>query len=97
MEENAALILFSGIETHVSADEYAPFEANRNFLSDGTAGGGGVLPHERRNTILRKIIFYKRGAFGGEMGVGWGGEEIKAKKGGRFLKGGFFQKETYGF
>lgn len=32
MEENAALILFSGIETHVSADEYAPFEANRNFF-----------------------------------------------------------------
>ena len=40
MEENAALILFSGIETHVSADEYAPFEANRNFfLSDGIAPG----------------------------------------------------------
>ena len=42
MEENAALILFSGIETHVSADEYAPFEANRNFfLSDGIAPGSG--------------------------------------------------------
>lgn len=32
MEKNSVLILFSGIETHVSADEYAPFEANRNFF-----------------------------------------------------------------
>lgn len=32
MEENSAMILFSGIEMHVSADEYAPFEANRNFF-----------------------------------------------------------------
>ena len=32
MEERSALILFSGIETHVSADEYAKFEANRNFF-----------------------------------------------------------------
>ena len=32
MEPNSVLILFSGIETHVSADEYAPFEANRNFF-----------------------------------------------------------------
>ena len=28
----SALILFSGIESHVSADEYAPFEADRNFF-----------------------------------------------------------------
>lgn len=32
MEKNSVLILFSGIETHVSADEYASFEANRNFF-----------------------------------------------------------------
>ena len=32
MEEASVLILFSGIETHVSADEYAKFEANRNFF-----------------------------------------------------------------
>ena len=32
MEKQSALILFSGIESHVSADEYAPFEANRNFF-----------------------------------------------------------------
>ena len=32
MEKNAVLVLFSGIETHVSNDEYAPFEANRNFF-----------------------------------------------------------------
>ena len=32
MEANSVLILFSGIESHVSADEYAPFEANRNFF-----------------------------------------------------------------
>ncbi len=32
MEDNSVLILFSGIESHVSADEYAPFEANRNFF-----------------------------------------------------------------
>lgn len=32
MEKNSVLVLFSGIETHVSADEYAPFEANRNFF-----------------------------------------------------------------
>lgn len=32
MEKNSVLILFSGVEVHVSADEYAPFEANRNFF-----------------------------------------------------------------
>ncbi len=32
MERQSALILFSGIESHVSADEYAPFEADRNFF-----------------------------------------------------------------
>lgn len=32
MAEHSVLILFSGIESHVSADEYAPFEANRNFF-----------------------------------------------------------------
>ena len=32
MEDKSALILFSGIETHVSADEYAKFQANRNFF-----------------------------------------------------------------
>ena len=32
MEVDSALILFSGIELHVSADEYLPFEANRNFF-----------------------------------------------------------------
>ena len=32
MEKQSALILFSGIESHVSADEYAPFEADRNFF-----------------------------------------------------------------
>lgn len=31
MDKQSALLLFSGIENHVSADEYAPFEANRNF------------------------------------------------------------------
>ena len=32
MTEQSVLILFSGIELHVSADEYAPFEANRHFF-----------------------------------------------------------------
>ncbi len=32
MAPHSALILFSGIETHVSADEYAAFEANHNFF-----------------------------------------------------------------
>lgn len=32
MEKNSVLLLFSGMENHVSADEYAPFEANRNFF-----------------------------------------------------------------
>lgn len=32
MEQRSALILFSGTEMHVSADEYAHFEANRNFF-----------------------------------------------------------------
>lgn len=32
MEKQSALLLFSGIENHVSVDEYAPFEANRNFF-----------------------------------------------------------------
>lgn len=32
MKDNSILILYSGIEQHVSADEYAHFEANRNFF-----------------------------------------------------------------
>ena len=31
-QAGSVLLLFSGIENHVSADEYAPFEANRNFF-----------------------------------------------------------------
>ena len=51
MEENAALILFSGIETHVSADEYAPFEANRNFF---------YMTGLRRESIILLIIMTTR-------------------------------------
>lgn len=32
MEDQSILLLYSGIEVHVSADEYASFEANRNFF-----------------------------------------------------------------
>ncbi|BBF43497.1 Xaa-Pro aminopeptidase [Lachnospiraceae bacterium KM106-2] len=32
MENQSVLLLYSGIEAHVSADEYAPFETNRNFF-----------------------------------------------------------------
>lgn len=32
MKDHSILILYSGIEQHVSADEYANFEANRNFF-----------------------------------------------------------------
>lgn len=32
MEDWSVMILYSGIPTHVSADEYYPFEANRNFF-----------------------------------------------------------------
>ena len=35
MDQDSALLLFSGIELHVSADEYLPFEAKPQlFLSD---------------------------------------------------------------
>lgn len=62
MEENAALILFSGIETHVSADEYAPFEANRNFfLSDGIAPGADDSANEKDETRSEGNPIYRRG------------------------------------
>ena len=32
MEVDSALILYSGIELHMSADAYLPFEENRNFF-----------------------------------------------------------------
>lgn len=32
MENHSVLYLFSGIPLHISADEYAPFEANRHFF-----------------------------------------------------------------
>lgn len=32
MEDQSVLLLYSGIEVHVSADEYSAFEANRNFF-----------------------------------------------------------------
>lgn len=32
MENQSILLLYSGIDIHVSADAYAPFEANRNFF-----------------------------------------------------------------
>ena len=32
MEKNSVLVIYSGVRHHVSADEYAPFEANRNFF-----------------------------------------------------------------
>lgn len=32
MEENSMLVLYSGMGVHISADDYYPFEANRNFF-----------------------------------------------------------------
>ena len=32
MSKGTMAVLYSGIEVHVSADSYAPFEANRNFF-----------------------------------------------------------------
>lgn len=32
MEANSVLILYSGVQLHISADDYAKFEANRNFF-----------------------------------------------------------------
>lgn len=32
MEKNSVLVLYSGVRHHVSADEYAPFEANQKLL-----------------------------------------------------------------
>ena len=62
MEEHSVLILFSGIESHVSADEYAPFEANRNFfLSDRPSQGtddprhGSVGRKEKNNALYSCI------------------------------------------
>lgn len=39
MKPGSIAVLYSGIEVHVSADEYAHFEANRNFFTlRGCAG-----------------------------------------------------------
>lgn len=32
MEQGSIAVLYAGIPTHVSADEYAHFQANRNFF-----------------------------------------------------------------
>lgn len=54
MDQDSALLLFSGIELHVSADEYLPFEANRNFFYlTGASQNHMILmmkrPQKRRN------------------------------------------------
>ncbi len=62
MEEHSVLILFSGIESHVSADEYAPFEANRNFfyltgLRTGTDDPRhGSVGRKEKNDALHSCI-----------------------------------------
>ena len=62
MEENAALILFSGIETHVSADEYAPFEANRNFFYlTGLRRERMILLMKKDETRSEGNLIYRRG------------------------------------
>lgn len=32
LKDNSLLVLFSGVELHISADDYYPFQANRNFF-----------------------------------------------------------------
>ena len=62
MEEHSVLILFSGIESHVSADEYAPFEGQPElFLSDGPSPGtddprhGSVGREEKDDTLHSRL------------------------------------------
>lgn len=58
MEENAALILYSGIEQHVSADAYADFEANRNFFYlTGLRRDNMALLMKKTGNGVQEILF----------------------------------------
>ncbi|MGN0299286.1 MAG: aminopeptidase P N-terminal domain-containing protein [Lachnospiraceae bacterium] len=58
MQPHSALILFSGIEMHVSADEYAPFEANRNFFYlTGLCRERMILMMDKSGSTEKTILF----------------------------------------
>lgn len=58
MEKNSVLILFSGIENHVSADEYAPFEANRNFFYlTGLRRDKMILVMDKSSDVTKTMLF----------------------------------------
>ncbi|MGN0484044.1 MAG: aminopeptidase P N-terminal domain-containing protein [Lachnospiraceae bacterium] len=61
LEKGDVCILFSGIEQHISADEYAPFEANRNFFYlTGLRRENMVLVLDYAASEPKSILFIER-------------------------------------
>lgn len=58
MEPQSVLILYSGIASHVSADEYYPFEANRNFFYlTGLRREHMILVMTKNEDVLKTTLY----------------------------------------
>ena len=72
MEVDSALILYSGIELHMSADAYLPFEANRNFFYlTGLRRDHMILLMKKTAKEEKTILFIEEASPVSRMSVFW--------------------------
>lgn len=61
MQDNSVLVLYSGIPTHISADDYYEFEANRNFFYlTGLRREQMILVIEKLSDTPRTLLFIEK-------------------------------------
>ncbi len=78
MEPRSALILFSGVEHHVSADEYAAFEVNKNFFYlTGLRRERMILVMDRKQEQPHTMLFIEEAD---PTAVRWTGRRVSVEE-----------------
>lgn len=78
MAERSVLLLFSGTELHVSADEYAHFEANRNFFYlTGLRRERMILVMVKNGSAPRTMLFIEEAD---PTAVRWTGKRVSVEE-----------------
>lgn len=78
MEERSMLVLFSGTELHVSADAYAPFEANRNFFYlTGLRRERMILVMLKNGAVPKTMLFIEEAD---PTAVRWTGKRVSVEE-----------------
>lgn len=78
MEQQSVLILYSGIASHVSADEYYPFEANRHFFYlTGLRREHMILVMSKNGDVLKTTLYIEEADPSAER---WTGKMVTAEE-----------------